>query len=83
MNCFSSLLLIWSEVFSLLLHMRPRQTSLDPVNLRCPLLSSTLVCTLSVAYIPLHDVRLGQSGSSLSHRGGSFLPVWVAGRPYS
>lgn len=37
--------LVHSEACSLLLHMRPRQTSLDPANLKCPLFCSTLVYT--------------------------------------
>lgn len=49
LNDFSRIKLppwVHSEVCPLLLHMRPRQTSLDPVNLKCPLFSSTLVYTL-------------------------------------
>lgn len=47
------------------LHMCLRQTLLDPVNLKCPLLLSTLVCTHthihthSDVYIPLDNVSLG------------------------
>lgn len=48
--------------------MRPRWTRPDPVNLRCPLLSRTLLSPLHSLHadIPPDDVRLGQSGSRLS-----------------
>lgn len=50
--------------------MRPRWTRPDPVNLRCPLLSRTLVSPLRSLHadIPLDDVSPGQSGSRLSYQ---------------
>lgn len=50
--------------------MRPRWTHPDPVNLKCPLLSRTLVSPLHSLHadIPLDDVSPGQSGSRLSYQ---------------
>lgn len=77
----TQLFLLQSEVCPLLLHMRPRQTSLDPVNLKWPLFSRSLVYTLR----RVHSTGRCQSGrgslATVCHTAG-LISVWVAAGPF-